>query len=119
MAAPQSASPNPLLLNTVLLHATSAVTVAAGVFGAAGGVANDTQILQVVILKNAGSATLTIAGFKGEDGTARNVVLTGSTTADVLYSFDAGALGALVNTAAALTFTASVADTCLVSIRPA
>jgi len=101
-----------------LLHSTGAVNVTAGYMGgsgAQGGAANDTLLVGVVILKNAGPATLTIAGFKGEDGTARNVVLTGSTAADTVYNFGAG----LRNTAGAMTLTASVADAVLVSLQGA
>lgn len=100
-----------------LLHATSALTVVAGVIGGSGsaaGAIGDTLLLSVLILKNAGPATLTIAGFRGEDGSARNVVLTGSTTVDTPYNF----IGAR-NTGAAMTLTASVADVVLVSLMPA
>lgn len=100
-----------------LLHATSALNVVAGTIGGAGSAAGstgDTLLLGVTILKNAGPATLTIAGFRGEDGTARNIVLTGSTTVDTQYNF----IGAR-NTGAAMTLTASVADVVLVSLMPA
>ena len=101
-----------------LLHSTSAVNVTTGYMGGAGaqgGAVGDTLLVGVVILKNAGPATLTIAGFKGEDGTARTIVLTGSTAADTVYNFGAG----LRNTGAAMTLTASVADVVLVSLQPA
>jgi hypothetical protein len=96
-----------------LLHSTSAVGVAAGVIGTPGSTA-DTLLYSVVILKNAGPATLTIAGFRGEDGVARNIVLTGSTTADTAYTFPG-----LRNTGAPMTLTASVADAVLVGVAPA
>lgn len=101
----------PITQDPRLLHATSAVPVAGGQIGAAGGAANDSQLLQAIILKNAGPATLTIAGFRGEDGTARNILLSGSTTVDTVYNF-----AGLKNSGGAMTLTASVADTCLVAV---
>lgn len=98
-----------------LLHATSAINVTAGAIGGPGGTAGDTLLYSVLILKNAGPATLTIAGFRGEDGTARTIVLTGSTAADTVYNFGAG----LRNTGAAMTLTASVADVILVGLQAA
>lgn len=97
-----------------LLHSTGAVNVNAGVIGSAPGNAGDTLLYSVLILKNAGPATLTIAGFRGEDATARNIVLTGSSTADTPYTFPG-----LRNTGAAMTLTASVADCVLVGVLPA
>lgn len=96
-----------------LLHATSAVNVTAGVIGGPGGAANDSRLVSVLILKNAAAVTLTIVGFKGEDGMARNVVLTGSTAGDTWYSFPG-----LKNSAGAMTLTASVADLVLVGVTP-
>jgi hypothetical protein len=87
--------------------------------GGLNGIAGDTSLVRAVILKNAGPATLTIAGFAGEDGTARNVVLTGSATVDTVYQFDGSQVGGLVNTAAKMTLIASVADTALVSLKQA
>ena len=98
----------------VLLHATSAVPVTNGVVGGAGGAKNDSKLVSVVILKGVAAVTLTVAGFAGEDGQARNIVLTGSTTADTVYNFGA----ALRNTGAAMTLTASVADSVLVGVAP-
>lgn len=101
-----------------LLHAISANAVNAGlVLSGTGtpGTIGDSRLCKVIILKNAGPATLTIVGFGGEDGTPRSVVLTGSTTADTTYDWGAG----WVNSAAAMTLTASVADVILVSTRPA
>ncbi len=103
----------PVTQDPRLLHSTSAINVTAGQVGGAGGAAGDTQLLQVVILKNAGPATLTIAGFRGEDGTARSILLSGSTAADTVYNF-----AGLRNSGAAMTLTASVADTCLVALAP-
>ncbi len=104
----------PIVDDPRLLHSTSAVKVTKGQIGnAAGGAVGDTQLLQVIILKNAGPATLTIAGFQGEDGTARNIVLTGSASVDTLYNF-----AGLRNSGGPMTLTASVADTCLVAVSP-
>lgn len=103
----------PIVNDPRLLHGTGAIKVTAGQIGGAGGAAGDTQLLQVIILKNAGPATLTIAGFMGEDGTACNVVLSGSTAADTVYNF-----AGLRNSGGAMTLTASVADTCLVAVSP-
>ena len=97
-----------------LLHATSALNVSRGQIGSAfAGNQGDTQLLQVIILKNAGPATLTIAGFRGEDNTARNIVLTGSASADTVYNF-----AGLRNSGGPMTLTASVADTSLVAMAP-
>jgi hypothetical protein len=104
----------PITQDPRLLHATGAVPVTNGQIGGPGGAAGDTQLLQVIILKNAGPAILTIAGFRGEDNTARNIVLSGSTTADTVYNF-----AGLKNSGAPMTLTASVADTCLVAVVPA
>lgn len=101
-----------------LLHSTGAINVTAGYMGgtgAQGGAPGDTLLMGVTILKNAGPATLTVAGFRGEDGTARAILLSGSTTADTVYNFGLG----LRNTGAAMTLTASVADCVLVSLQPA
>ncbi len=104
----------PIIDDPRLLHSTSAIQVTKGQIGnSAGGAVGDTQLLQVIILKNAGPATLTIAGFRGEDGTARNIVLSGSTAADTVYNF-----AGLRNSGGAMTLTASVADTCLVAVAP-
>jgi hypothetical protein len=101
-----------------LLHATTALNVVAGVIGGAGsaaGAVGDTILFSVLILAAAGPPTLTIVGFRGEDGVARNIVLTGSTTVPTFYNFGAG----LRNTGAAMTLTASVADVVLVSVLQA
>jgi hypothetical protein len=97
-----------------LLHSTAAVSVANGVIGAPNGNVNDTVLLSVIILLNAGPGKLTITGFRGEDGVARNILLTGSATADTQYTFPG-----LRNTGAAMTLTATVADVVLVSVQQA
>lgn len=97
-----------------LLHAITAVPVCNGVIGYSNGAVNDSLLFYVLILAAAGPPTLTIAGFRGEDGIARNILLTGSTTVDTQYNF-----AGLRNTGAAMTLTASVADKILVGIAPA
>lgn len=104
----RTASPDPRVLS-----GTTAISVAAGVIGQAGGVANDTQLMQVILLKNAGPATLTIAGFKDQTGTPQNILLSGSSTTDTIYNFDG-----LQNSAGAMTLTPSVTLTAIVSVRP-
>src|SRR5579871_4825292 len=102
----------PIIDDPRLLHSTSAIQVTRGQIGASiAGVAGDTQLIQVVILKNAGPATLTIGGFRGEDNTARNIVLSGSSTVDTVYNF-----AGLRNSGGPMVLTASVADTCLVAL---
>lgn len=99
-----------------LLHATTAIPVAAGTINSGTtGAQGDSLLVSVVILLNAAAVTLTIVGFDGEDGSARNVVLTGQTTVDTVYNFGTG----LRNTGAAMTLTASVADKVLVAVTQA
>lgn len=104
----RTASPDPRVLSGI-----AAISVAAGVIGQAGGAANDTQLMQVILLKNAGPATLTIAGFKDQTGAAQNILLSGSSTADTIYNFDG-----LQNSAGAMILTPSVTLTAIVSVRP-
>ena len=96
-----------------ILTGTGAINVKAGVIGTAGGAANDTALLTVVLLKNGTAPTLTVSGFQDESGTAQSMLLTGSTTADTIYEFHG-----LVNTKAVMTLTCSIADKCLVGVQP-
>lgn len=114
----QRPAPNSLAPNYTLLHATSALPVSEGQINAAGGTIGDSALTIVIILASGTAATLTIAGIAGEDGTARNVVFTGSTTTDTVYLLSTSQVGGLVNTFAAMTLTASVADKVLVGLRP-
>jgi len=98
-----------------ILGVNTAVNFGAGVPGVAG-VANDTIITRVVILKNAGPATLTFnSGFQthaaAQDTT--HYVLTGSTTADTIYQLN------WRNSAGALQMTASVANMVIVETMAA
>lgn len=96
------------------LSGTGAIECAAGVLGTAG-VANDTLLCGVLILQDAGPATLTITGLGDDADTAQNLVLTGSTTVDVMHDFGGKALR---NWKEKFTFTASVADKVWVFTKP-
>lgn len=99
-----------------LLHATSAVAFHNGT-AQAGGVANDTILVGLIILQNAASVTATVVGFQDETGTAQNLVFSGDTTAlDAASRFIP--FGA-INNKSAMTVTASVADKVIVLTRPA
>ena len=86
-----------------ILHVTTAVTFTKGVPGGSGG-AMDTILNGIKIALNGAAVTATLTGFRKEDGTAANIVFTGSTTADTWVP-----LGWL-NSVGPLTVTASVAD---------
>lgn len=95
-----------------LLHSTSAISVANGSIGSPNGAANDTRLVSVLILATATTGTtLTVAGFKGEDGTARSILLTGQVATDTLYTFPG-----LKNSGGPMTLTASNADKVLVGV---
>ena len=94
-----------------ILDGTSAVSIG-------GGAANDTHLLGVLIPKNAGPATCTLAGFGKATSstgtyTAKDIVLTGSTADDRYYDF-----GGAINNVGALTATASVDEIVVVFWRP-
>lgn len=93
---------------TVILAGTSAVTIGTST------AANDTLLLQVTILKNAGPATATLTGFADNTGAAQTILLSGSTSQDTVYSWPCG----LVNGKAALQVTPSVTLTTVVSYNP-
>jgi len=103
-----------LSLDPRLLHSTGAVNVSNGVIGASGGSAGDSALYSIYIFANGSAVTLTVAGMQGEDGSARNLVFTGSTTVDTKIDF----MYPLVNSKAAMTLTASVADKVLVVVGP-
>jgi len=108
-------SPPPTV--ATLLSVSTAVAFKGGAPGA-GGAANDTILLRVLILKNAGPCTLTIGGgLKNDAGTqdTSHIVLTGSSSVDTLYTFEPG----IINTAGALSLTASVANMVLVQTQAA
>lgn len=97
--------------NVTILDGTSAV-------GIGGGAANDTHLLGVLIPKNAGPATCTLAGFGKATSstgayTAKDIVLTGSTADDRYYDF-----GGAINNVGALTATGSVDEVVVVFWRP-
>lgn len=91
----------------VVIEQTSALVIG-------GGAANDSYLLSIIILLNGTAVTATVAGFEDEDGDAKSIVFTGSTTADVAINLGAG----LINTKGALTVTASVADKVIVNYWP-
>lgn len=96
-----------------ILGVATAVNFSKGVPGAAGA-ANDTALISVKILKNAGPATLTLnSGFRLHDGTqdTTHYVLTGSTTVDTIYSLN------WLNSAGPLQMTASVANMVIVETQ--
>jgi len=96
-----------------ILGVNTAVNFKAGVPGTAGA-ANDCIVDTVIILKNAGPATLTFnSGFRDHTNTqdTTHYVLTGSTAQDTVYS-----LG-LLNSAGPLQMTASAANAVIVLTR--
>jgi len=96
-----------------ILDTTGAVTLG-------GGAANDTLLKRIIIPKNAGPATCTLTGFgKATIGTgthtAKDIVLTGSTSVDTVYDFGDGVL----NNVGALTAAGSVDEiVCVVWSAP-
>jgi hypothetical protein len=93
-----------------ILTVTTAVNFSKGIPGTAG-VANDTIVTGIKILRNAGAATCTFnSGFRKEDGTQATTqyVFSGLTTQDVYVSLN------WLNSAGALQVTASVANTVII-----
>jgi hypothetical protein len=92
---------------STIIDGTSAVTLGEGV-------ANDAMLYGVIILANGAAVTATIGGMLKRNAAgvevAASFILTGSTTADVVYSFPAG----MRNSAGALTITASVDEKVIV-----
>ena len=96
-----------------ILGVNTAINFAKGVPGTAGA-ANDTIVVGVKILKNAGPATVTFnSGFRLHDNTldTTHYVLTGSTTADTIYI-----LG-WQNSAGPLQITCSVANMAIIETQ--
>jgi len=92
------------------LHGTGVINLSGRIIGTAG-VIGDTEITSVLILKNAGPATVILTGFSmnEDNATSKTITLTGSTSADTLYTFDQ-----MINYAAGAQVQASVADTVVV-----
>jgi len=86
-----------------ILSVTTAVTFTKGLPGGSGGI-SDTILNGIKIAQNGAAVTVTLTGFRKEDGTAASIVFTGSTTTDTWVP-----LGWL-NTVGPLTVTASVAS---------
>lgn len=99
--------------HSTILLGTAALNCAKGIVGGAAGARVDTLLLGVLILKNAGPATLTITGLQNSSGNAASLILNGSTADDRLYlpPFP------LLNELAAFTFQPSVASTVVVFTR--
>lgn len=94
------------------LHVTTALAFKSGRV-AAGGVANDTVLVAILIHGGAGPPTATVAGFQDETGTAQSMVFSGNATTDTYIPVGA------INDKGALTVTGSVADKVVVLTRPA
>jgi hypothetical protein len=93
-----------------LLAVNTVVNFNRGAIGS-GGAANDTVVLGIKILKNAGAATCTFnSGFRDQTGAQNTTayVFSGSTTADVYIPLN------WINTAGALQVTAAVANTVII-----
>lgn len=75
-----------------------------------GSAANTAYLLGIIILANGTAVTVDVAGFEDEDGDAKTIRFTGSTTADVVLNFGSG----ILNTKGALTVTSSVADKAII-----
>ena len=86
-----------------LLSVNTAVTFTKGVPGGSGA-AGDTVLNGIKIPLNGVAITVTLSGFRKDDGTAASIVFTGSTTVDTWIP-----LGWL-NTQGPLQITASVAN---------
>lgn len=96
-----------------ILSVNTAINFAKGVPGTAG-TANDTLLIGIKILKNAGPCTVTInSGFRldtnAQDTT--HYVFTGSTTLDTIYSMN------WLNSAGPLQITASVANMAIIETQ--
>lgn len=72
------------------------------------GQANDTFVVGILILKNAGPATVTVTGLNNDTGAAANIVLTGLTTQDLYQPIGC------VNASGGFQVTPTVANTIVV-----
>lgn len=102
IAGERGAIPNDRILTQRRNTPTKLTGIGAVTIG--GGVTSDTVLARVIIEKNATAVTATIAGLVNESGVAKTILLTGSTTDDVVRDVD------MLNEGGALTVTASVAD---------
>ena len=94
------------------LRATVVEQTTALALGPAG--ANKAALYGLTILLNAAAVTVDVAGFVDEDGDAKTLRFTGSTTVDVNHHFGGNGL---IATGGTLTVTASVADKALIHWR--
>ena len=96
--------------NATICDGTTAVPIGGGSIG-------DTHIIGIIILKNAGPATATVAGLLKKNTAlteaAQSIVFTGSTADDRYID-----LKGSINAGAACTVTASVDETVIVLWRP-
>jgi hypothetical protein len=99
--------------HAVRLATAAAIQCAAGVLGATSGKARDTLLHRILIPLNATAVVVTVTGLADTAGAAASLVLTGQTTSDTTYVFDAP----LLNEFAAFTFTASIANLAWVFTR--
>jgi len=94
-------------LNATVVEQTTALTLGDAA-------AKKAALYGFSILLNGTAVTLQVAGFKDEDGDAKTLTFTGSTTVDTHVSFGGNGL---VADAGALIVTASVADKVIVHWR--
>jgi hypothetical protein len=94
-------------LNATVVEQTTALAL--GPAGAA-----KSALYGLTILLNGTAVTVDVAGFVDEDGDAKTLRFTGSTTADVNHHFGGNGL---VPTGGTLTVTASIADKALIHWR--
>ena len=93
--------------NATVVEQTTALAL-----GPAG--AGKAALYGITILLNAAAVTVDVAGFVDEDGDAKTLRFTGSTTVDTHVSFGGNGL---IPTGGTLTVTASVADKALIHWR--
>ena len=94
-------------LNATVVEQTTALAL-----GPAG--ANKSALYGLTILLNASAVTVDVAGFLDEDGEAKTLRFTGSTTVDTNINFGGNGL---IATGGTLTVTSSVADKALIHWR--
>jgi len=94
-------------LNATVVEQTTALAL-----GPAG--AGKAALYGMTILLNATAVTVNVAGFLDEDGDAKTLRFTGSTTVDTNIGFGGNGL---IATGGTLTVTASVADKALIHWR--
>lgn len=94
-------------LNATVVEQTTALAL-----GPAG--AGKAVLYGMTILLNGTAVTVDVAGFVDEDGDAKTLRFTGSTTADINHNFGGNGL---IPTGGTLTVTSSVADKAMIHWR--